>query len=92
RNLIENAFNCAGIKLRWEGEGMDEKGYDSGTGRQLVGLDPKFYRPAEVDLLIADPSNAMKKLGWVPEVSFEQLVEMMVKSDLEINRKLKGEG
>jgi len=92
RDLIQNAFNCAGIKLRWEGEGMDEKGYDSGTGRQLVGLDPKFYRPAEVDLLIADPSNAMKKLGWVPEVSFEQLVEMMVKSDLEINRKLKGEG
>jgi GDPmannose 4,6-dehydratase len=87
RELIEAAFNCVGTKIRWEGIGIDEKGYDAGTGKCVVRLDPKFYRPAEVDLLIADPSKAKDKLGWKPEVTFKGLIEMMVESDVEINRK-----
>ena len=87
RELIEIAFSFAGAKLKWEGSGIDEKGYDSGTGKCVVRLDPKFYRPAEVDLLIADPSKAKEKLGWKPEVTFRELIEMMVRSDVELNRK-----
>jgi GDPmannose 4,6-dehydratase len=87
RELIENAFSFVGTKLRWEGSGIDEKGFDAATGKCVVRLDPKFYRPAEVDLLIADPSKAKEKLGWKPEVTFKSLIEMMVKSDVELNRK-----
>jgi len=90
RHLVETSFKCVGIDIRWEGSGKEEKGYDAKTGKLIVEVDPKFYRPAEVDLLIANPKKAKETLGWVPEVSFEELVEMMVKSDLEINRKAKG--
>jgi GDPmannose 4,6-dehydratase len=87
RELIEIAFSFVGTRLKWEGSGIDEKGYDSGTRKCVVRLDPKFYRPAEVDLLIADPSKAKEKLGWKPEVTFRELIEMMVRSDVELNRK-----
>jgi len=89
KELIEAAFGGVGIKIKWDGSGADEKGYDAETGKQAVGVDLKFYRPAEVDLLIADASKAKNKLGWVPEVTFKGLVEMMVKSDLERNTRLK---
>ncbi len=74
------------MDLVWEGEGIEEKGRDSKTGKILVLVNPKYFRPAEVELLLGDCSNAEKKLGWKREVSFEQLVEEMVQHDLELNQ------
>lgn len=78
REFVELAFAEVGIKIRWEG-----KGYDSITGRLLVDIDKRFFRPAEVDLLWGDATKAEKELGWKRKVSFKELVSMMVKSDLE---------
>lgn len=83
REFIEHAFKVAGITLQWKGKGVDEKGFDGNTGKCLVAVSEKYYRPAEVDLLISNPAKAKKALGWNPEVTFEKLVEMMVLSDLE---------
>ncbi len=84
RKFIETAFKVVGITVRWEGEGVHEKGYNSSTNRLLVEFDPKFYRPAEVDLLVGDPTKAYNELGWRHTISFEQMVERMVKSDCNI--------
>ncbi len=82
------AFREAGISLRWEGEGQDEKGIDSATGRILVEVDPKYFRPAEVDQLLGDPSKARRILGWNPQkTTFEELVRIMVRHDMEEVRK-----
>ena len=83
REFVELAFAEVGIKIRWEGIGIEEKGYDSITGRLLVDIDKRFFRPAEVDLLWGDATKAEKELGWKRKVSFKELVSMMVKSDLE---------
>ena len=83
REFVKIAFEKAGIKLRFEGEGVNEKAYDARTGNLLVDVDPKFFRPAEVEFLWGDSSKAEETLGWKRDVSFEQLVEMMVKSDIE---------
>jgi len=83
REFCELAFRNAGFNLIWTGEGLDEKGVDKDTGRELVRISSEFFRPAEVDLLLGDPTKAKNKLGWKPRVSFEELVAMMVKSDLE---------
>ena len=83
REFTTLAFKRVGIELRWEGEGIDEKGIDVATGRVLVEVDPRFFRPAEVDELLGDPSKARKKLGWNPRAtSFEKLVDIMVTADL----------
>jgi GDPmannose 4,6-dehydratase len=82
REFCELAFRNAGIDLVWEGQGLDEKGVDKATGRVLVKVSSEFFRPTEVDLLLGDPSKAKKKLGWKPKTSFEELVAMMVKSDI----------
>ncbi len=82
REFVQLAFKKAGIELKFEGEGVNEKGIDVKTGRVLVEVDPRFFRPAEVDLLWGDSSKAEKELGWKRDVSFEGLVEMMVESDL----------
>jgi len=82
REFTELAFREAGIDIEWEGEGVNEIGRDADSGKILVEVDPMFYRPTEVDLLIGDPSKAREKLGWKTKVSFEELVRMMVKSDL----------
>ena len=82
REFTELAFREAGIDIQWEGEGVNEIGRDSDSGRVLVEVDPMFYRPTEVDLLIGDPSKAREKLGWKTKVSFEELVRMMMKSDM----------
>jgi GDPmannose 4,6-dehydratase len=85
RTFCTLAFKEAGITLRWEGNGVDEKGICSETGRTLVEVDSKYYRPAEVDTLLGDPTKAKEVLGWDPsETSFEQLVKIMVKHDLEL--------
>jgi GDPmannose 4,6-dehydratase len=68
--------------MPWEGAGVEEKGLDAGSGRILVQVDPRFFRPTEVDLLVGDPSKARSKLGWKHRVSFEQLVAEMVAADL----------
>ena len=83
REFVELAFAEVGIEIRWEGIGIEEKGYDSITGRLLVDIDKRFFRPAEVDLLWGDATKAEKELGWKRKVSFKELVSMMVKSDLE---------
>ena len=82
REFCSLAFAEAGITLRWEGSGIDEKGIDTATGRVLVEVDPKYFRPAEVETLLGDPSKAVRKLGWNPhKTSFEELVKIMVKHD-----------
>ena len=84
REFCTLAFREAGIRLRWEGEGVDEKGIDESDGRVLVEVDPKYFRPAEVDQLLGDPSKAKARLGWNPrKTSFAELVRIMVKHDLD---------
>lgn len=83
REFAAKAFAHAGINLRWEGHGLDEKGIDSATGRVLVEVDPRFYRPAEVEQLLGDPSKAKNELGWNPRrTSFDDLVRIMVEADM----------
>jgi GDPmannose 4,6-dehydratase len=84
REFVEAAAACADFEIAWEGAGTDEIGRDRRTGRALVEVDPKFYRPAEVDVLQGDPSKARATLGWAPSVTFEGLVERMVRADLEL--------
>ncbi|MDY6295636.1 MAG: GDP-mannose 4,6-dehydratase [Schwartzia succinivorans] len=81
REFCELAFAAAGMKLRWEGSGVDEKGYDAETGKLIVDVDPKFFRPAEVELLWGDSTKAEKELGWKRKVDFPSLVKMMVDAD-----------
>mgnify|MGYP003537119525 FL=1 len=82
REFVNAAFGAVGITIRWEGEGADEKGYDSKTGRLLVDVNPEFYRPAEVEFLWGDCTKAENELGWKRDVSFEGLVQMMMDSDM----------
>lgn len=87
REFCTLAFREAGIVLRWEGAGTEEKGVDERTGKTLVEVDPKYFRPAEVQELLGDPSKAMKELGWNPHrTSFGDLVKIMVKHDMEYVR------
>lgn len=84
REFCTLAFREAGIPLRWEGEGLHEKGIDTRTGRTLVEVDPKYFRPAEVEQLLGDPTKAKTLLGWNPrKTSFEELVRIMVQHDME---------
>jgi GDPmannose 4,6-dehydratase len=82
REFIELSFAEVGRKLVWTGTGVDEIGKDAANGEVLVRIDPRYFRPTEVDLLIGDASKAKKDLGWVPEISFHDLVKEMVASDL----------
>ncbi|RSD35380.1 MAG: GDPmannose 4,6-dehydratase [Methanohalophilus sp.] len=83
REFVELAFREVGIEIEWKGEGVDEVGLDSETGKVLVEIDPRYYRPTEVELLIGDPSKAREKLGWNSNVGFNELVSFMVKKDLD---------
>jgi|Deesub1362A_J573_1020465.scaffolds.fasta_scaffold00470_12 GDPmannose 4,6-dehydratase len=82
REFAELAFAVAGYRLEWEGEGVNEKGVDKRTGKVLVAVDPRYFRPTEVDVLVGDPTKAKEKLGWSPKVTFEQLVQIMVEADI----------
>lgn len=84
RELVELAFGTIDVEIRWEGEGMDERGVDSETGETLVEIDPRHFRPSEVQTLLGDPTKARENLGWEAETSFEELVEKMTKSDLSL--------
>ncbi len=82
REFVDHAFRKAGIELRFEGTGVDEKAYDVKTGRLMVDVNPEFFRPSEVEFLWGDCTKAETALGWKRDVDFEGLVEMMVKSDI----------
>lgn len=82
REFVEAAFEELGITVRWEGTGVDEKGYDAKTGKLLVDVNPEFYRPAEVEFLWGDPTKAEKEIGWKRKVDFKALVAMMMDADL----------
>ena len=82
REFVELAAQHTGMDLAWEGEGLKEHGIDKKTGKTIVTIDPRFFRPAEVDLLIGDATKANEALGWKPEVTFPKLVELMMDADL----------
>ena len=85
RDFVSMAFKAAGIGLEWQGSGEQETGHCAQNGRLLVKISPKFYRPAEVELLIGDPSKAARELGWAPTTTLEELCQMMVEADLRRN-------
>lgn len=87
REFVELAFGHVGIDIEWSGQGVDEIGVDKATGKTIVKINPKFFRPAEVDVLLGDPAKAEKVLGWKRDISFSQLVEGMVKNDLALVEK-----
>ena len=89
REFCTLAFKYAGIELEWQGEGLGEKGMDKNTGKVLVEVDPKYFRPAEVQTLLGDPTKARTVLGWNPrKTSFDELVRLMVESDKQFVRKV----
>lgn len=87
REFVEIAFAKAGIELEWSGKGIDEVGKNKSDGKTLVKVNKEFFRPAEVEILLGDPSKAEKELGWKGEICFNELVERMVKNDMEIVKK-----
>jgi GDPmannose 4,6-dehydratase len=82
REFVERAFGHIGKNIVWEGEGIDEKGVDGATGKVLVQIDPRYFRPTEVDLLLGDASKAHNRLGWKHRTNFPDLVKDMVQADL----------
>jgi GDPmannose 4,6-dehydratase len=87
REFVEIAFHHVGITVEWQGIGVDEIGIDTATGKTIVKINPKFFRPAEVDILLGDPAKADAKLGWKRHIPFANLVERMVKNDMELVEK-----
>ncbi|MBF0587908.1 MAG: GDP-mannose 4,6-dehydratase [Magnetococcales bacterium] len=87
RDFVNAAAAELEIKMRWEGEGLDEKGMDADTGKVIVEVDPRYFRPTEVETLLGDPSKAREKLGWVPKVTFEELVAEMAREDFRIAKR-----
>lgn len=87
RDFVTMAFKAAGFQIDWRGQAEQETGVDADSGRTLVRVNPKFYRPAEVELLIGNPAKAKARLGWAPETTLEQLCQMMVQSDLRRNER-----
>ncbi|KKQ61463.1 MAG: GDP-mannose 4,6-dehydratase [Parcubacteria group bacterium GW2011_GWE2_38_18] len=83
REFVEKTAMHLGFELVWQGEGLNEKGIDQKTGKTIIEIDPKYFRPAEVDILLGDYSKAKNKFGWEPEVKFEELVKIMAEADLE---------
>lgn len=87
REFVEKAAQHLGYEIAWEGKGVDEKGIDRKSGKTLIEIDPAYFRPAEVDILLGDYSKAKEKLGWQPSVTFETLAQMMAKADLDLESK-----
>ncbi len=81
REFVEEAFRVLGEEIYWKGQGENERGYLKSSGKAIVGIDPHYYRPTEVDLLLGDYSKAKKKLGWEPKTTFKELVRIMVEAD-----------
>jgi GDPmannose 4,6-dehydratase len=87
REFVSRASSQLGMHLEWRGKGLDEQGIETKSGRAVVKVDPRYFRPAEVDTLLGDATKARTKLGWKPEISFESLVKEMIEADLEIARR-----
>jgi GDPmannose 4,6-dehydratase len=81
RDFVNAAARELGIEITWSGEGVEERGVDQ-KGRHIVAVDPRYFRPTEVETLLGDPTKAREKLGWVPRITFDQLVSEMVREDL----------
>ena len=95
RQCIEMAAENVGIHIKWQGSGLDEKGINADTGEVIIEIDPRYFRPTEVETLLGDPSKAKEKLGWQPKISFEEMIAEMVQCDLEDAKRdhlLKNEG
>ena len=86
RDFVTMAFKAAQIELEWSGSAENEIAKDKATGKVVVKVNPKYYRPAEVDLLIGNPEKAQKELGWQPKTTLEELCQMMVEADLRRNK------
>jgi GDPmannose 4,6-dehydratase len=84
REFVERAGGCLGMRIEWRGSGVDEQGVDASTGRVIVRVDPRYFRPTEVDTLLGDATKARARLGWTPEIGFDQLVREMVAADREL--------
>jgi GDPmannose 4,6-dehydratase len=84
REFVELAFAEVGIEIQWQGSGVNEQGLCGKTGRTLIRIDPRYFRPTEVDKLIGDPAKARSKLNWKHRISFRELVREMVSSDLKL--------
>jgi len=87
RDFVNIAYQYLGKSIRWEGSGVDEKGFDTETGECIVAVDPRYFRPTEVETLLGDPSKAKEKLGWEPKITFEELVMEMVEEDLQLAKR-----
>jgi GDPmannose 4,6-dehydratase len=84
REFIEETFGVLGEEITWKGEGLNETGILKSTGKVVVKIDPRYFRPAEVETLLGDPTKAREKLGWTPRTNFEDLVREMIQEDLRI--------
>ena len=84
REFAETAFRHAGIEIEWQGHGINEIGINKANGKTVVKVNKKFFRPAEVDILLGNPAKAESVLGWKREISFSELVERMVKNDMDL--------
>ena len=87
RDFVNFAWSHLGKTIRWEGEGMDEKGYDAEMGNLIVAVDPRYFRPTEVEELLGDPSKAKEKLGWEPKITLEEIVHEMMENDIKIAKR-----
>jgi len=87
RDFCNAAYGYLGKNIRWEGEGVDEKGYDAESGQCIVAVDPRYFRPTEVETLLGEPSKAKEKLGWEPKITFEQMVHEMMEYDLNLAKR-----
>ncbi len=92
REFVELTFKELGMEIEWKGSGVDEKGIDKATGKVLIEIDPRYFRPTEVDLLLGDASKAEREIGWKPKTKFYELVSMMTKADLELMQNKKNSG
>jgi GDPmannose 4,6-dehydratase len=86
RQFVEMAFKTIGISLEWKGKQENEVGLDKNTGKSIVRINPRYYRPCEVELLIGNPQKAKEKLGWEPKITLEDMCKMMVDADIRRNR------
>ena len=84
REFIEKSFALKGFNIKWKGSGLDEVGYDENTGRELIFVSEKYFRPAEVEELLGDSTKARTELGWTPQYSFDDLVKEMVEEDCKL--------
>jgi GDPmannose 4,6-dehydratase len=87
RDFVSFAWDHLGREIRWEGEGVDEKGYDKDSGMLVVAVDPRYFRPTEVETLLGNPAKAKEKLGWTPKISLEEMVHEMMENDLTLAKR-----